>query len=174
MPSAHVLATTSDVFWARPPNTLTLHASPDVPRPVTAASAFLHYGGMVVLVNVASRGWDIPGGRLEAGESPQQALAREVLEEAGVALGAHRCEPAGYTHLHSHGAPAPNSPYPHPDSYQMFYTVELTSRTSLRTQVPREIVDVRWVPASAVVSLAGPRSWTALYTHLRNAGTIPS
>lgn len=174
MPTAHVLQITTNVLWARSPNTLTLHAGPDVPRPVTAASAFVHHGGTVVLVNVASRGWDIPGGRLEAGESPQQALAREVREEAGVTLGPHRVEPAGYNHLHSHGTPAPDSSYPHPDSYQMFYTAQLTHRASLRTLVPHEIVDVRWVPASHVVGLAGPRSWTALYIHLQNAGTIPA
>jgi 8-oxo-dGTP diphosphatase len=30
--------------------------------------------------------WEIPGGKIEAGESPQGALVREMLEELGVVL----------------------------------------------------------------------------------------
>ena len=43
-------------------------------------------GGHVVFVKHPERGWEIPGGHLKPGESPDQALVREVLEETGLAI----------------------------------------------------------------------------------------
>ena len=47
-------------------------------------SQTLQTGGHVVFVRHPERGWEIPGGHLNSGESPEQALIREVLEETGL------------------------------------------------------------------------------------------
>ena len=39
---------------------------------------------LCVRMNYASKRWSTPGGRVEAGESPLEALKREVLEETGL------------------------------------------------------------------------------------------
>ena len=44
----------------------------------------LGHGGKVVFVEHPERGWEIPGGHLNEGESPEQALIREVKEETGL------------------------------------------------------------------------------------------
>ncbi len=44
----------------------------------------LQDGGHVVFVRHPERGWEIPGGHLNDGESPETALCREILEETGL------------------------------------------------------------------------------------------
>ena len=47
-------------------------------------SETLQSGGHVVFVRHPERGWEIPGGHLNVGESPKDALIREVKEETGL------------------------------------------------------------------------------------------
>ena len=56
-----------------------------VPRP--AALVFPFYGDRVVLADIETRGWCIPSGHLEAGETAEDAVRRESIEEAGAVLG---------------------------------------------------------------------------------------
>ena len=50
---------------------------------VSQVSAYCIYKGKLVLVK-NKRGWGIPGGHPEKGENAQEALERELLEEAGL------------------------------------------------------------------------------------------
>jgi 8-oxo-dGTP diphosphatase len=49
-------------------------------------AAITDEGGRILCVrtNYATRAWTTPGGRVELGESPLDALKREVLEESGL------------------------------------------------------------------------------------------
>lgn len=40
--------------------------------------------GGVILTKHKTRGWEVPGGKVEPGESPEEAAHRELLEETGV------------------------------------------------------------------------------------------
>jgi ADP-ribose pyrophosphatase YjhB (NUDIX family) len=56
---------------------------------VTAGAVVLDKEGRVLLLKHVFRpgsGWGIPGGFLERGEQPEEAIRREVLEETGLEL----------------------------------------------------------------------------------------
>jgi 8-oxo-dGTP diphosphatase len=40
-------------------------------------------GSFLMVYNPKRQGWEMPGGRMEPGESPEQAVVREFLEETG-------------------------------------------------------------------------------------------
>lgn len=53
---------------------------------VSVAALVTNERGEVLLVNSPWRGWEYPGGLIEPGETFQEALHREVREEAGVEI----------------------------------------------------------------------------------------
>jgi mutator protein MutT len=78
--------------------------SSDRPLPVDVVAALIRRGGEVLICRRPDRGhlagkWEFPGGKVEAGETPPQALAREIREELGV-----ECEvgPLVFEHTHSY------------------------------------------------------------------------
>ena len=53
---------------------------------VSVAALVENDNGEILLINSPWRGWEYPGGLIEPGETFQEALKREVREEAGVEI----------------------------------------------------------------------------------------
>ena len=53
---------------------------------VSVAALVTNAKDEILLINSPWRGWEYPGGLIEQGETFQQALKREVFEEAGVEI----------------------------------------------------------------------------------------
>jgi 8-oxo-dGTP diphosphatase len=56
----------------------------EYPGHVIAVTGFVRdQAGRILLVRVADRGWELPGGQVDRGEDLPSALEREVAEESG-------------------------------------------------------------------------------------------
>jgi mutator protein MutT len=57
--------------------------------PISIKAALVDGGRACLLLNERDQ-WELPGGRLERGESPEQCLLREVREEVGLEVAIER------------------------------------------------------------------------------------
>jgi ADP-ribose pyrophosphatase YjhB (NUDIX family) len=71
---------------------------------IVSARSVVWRGAEVLTVRNPEEWHVLPGGRMEGGETPEQTVRREVLEETGVHI--ERPRPLGFMHLH-HLTPKP-------------------------------------------------------------------
>lgn len=84
--------------------------------------------------------WEFPGGKLEAGESPEEALARELFEELGV-----RCEVGAVLDVTYWR-------YPNKDVLLLFYRVKIVAGEIAHLGV----ADHAWATAETLDGYAFP------------------
>ena len=119
---------------------------------VPSVAAVVHNEeGHVLLGRKSEDGsWSLPAGAIEPGESPEQALRREVLEETGLdVVQAHFLNVVGgklYRHT-----------YPNGDQVEYTICVFSCLTQGLERPLDREFIELRWLaPADALALLSLP------------------
>ena len=108
---------------------------------ISKRAEHLHQGGL----------WEFPGGKLEAGETVQQALARELQEELAIRI----------TSLH----PLIRIPYHYPDRHVLLDVWAVTSFTG--TARGMEGQPVEWVEPSRLIDYTFPAANKPIVTAAR-------
>ncbi|WP_276609499.1 NUDIX domain-containing protein [Chengkuizengella sediminis] len=113
---------------------------------VTSVHSICIKGHKVLLVKIKGRGFNHPGGHVDEGETPEQALHREVLEE-GYVKG--DCEYLGMIEVNQAENPMydPNGKYPK-IGYQLFYSMNITECLPFNRE--NESISRIWVEPSEV------------------------
>ncbi|MGC4952771.1 NUDIX hydrolase [Actinomadura citrea] len=104
----------------------------DAPMPAALAAVW-HDHHLLLVYDRHRRQWELPGGWIEAAESPLEAAVRELHEETGLHLPALTL--AGYARFHLASPPR--------DEYAALYTAQAPTRHTTFTPTP-EIAAIRW------------------------------
>jgi 8-oxo-dGTP pyrophosphatase MutT (NUDIX family) len=103
----------------------------------------------LVMVEVRSRGWDVPGGHSEDAETPLETVVRESAEEIGVAPDEYHTPVfTGYLLV---GAARPRQ--------ILVFSSRLLTQRPLVSSMPQEIAEVHHLPLSALPDVATTRGW---------------
>lgn len=120
-----ILQIEQNISWLPQPNESCIVLSSQLPpREMISTALVLAFDkDRLLQTNLVARGWDIVGGHIEPGESPEEAARREAYEEAGARL--KELHVLGYQRLRLLGPRPASYRYSYPDSYQAFYWAQI-------------------------------------------------
>jgi len=119
---------------------------------VSSVRSLVFQGESLLVLRNADSTHIVPGGRREAGESLEDTVRREVLEEAGWAVQALHL--LGFMHFH-HLAPKPTAyVFPHPDFVQVVYMAQGAAYHPAAKLLNDYEIEARFVPLVQVHSLS--------------------
>ncbi len=114
-----------DLPWLSKPNQGRIYLTDELPAPELWGTAFgfVFNADNILLIRLKKRGWDIPGGRIDPGETPAQAALREVHEEACARVQVE--ELIGIQEVELFGPKPDGQRWPYPVTTQIFFKCRL-------------------------------------------------
>ena len=113
------------IYWLPQPGECRLYITDELPpvEQCSTAFGFVFAGDEVLLTRLRDRDWDIPGGFIDPGETPEAAAIREVWEETRAKV--EIIDLIGIQEVECFGPKPPNYRFPYPISVQVYYACKL-------------------------------------------------
>jgi 8-oxo-dGTP pyrophosphatase MutT (NUDIX family) len=160
------------VPWIRPPHRMDLVLLDELPDGYSVTTAFvvvLDIADRTLLtrVDLPGRGWEVPGGHLEPGESAPVAAARELAEESGLDVSPDRLTLHGGQRITLLDDPPPVE-YPYPArAFMACYTLRLDhAGAATRPHPDSECAQARWFDRDDVALRCAGAAWLPLHAAL--------
>jgi len=122
-----ILGTMEDVDWLPKPNSIRAVLDETLPpvELITASVGLIFDRDMLLMTRLRERDWDLPGGHIEPGETPEAAVRREIYEETAAEVQDLRV----FCHMKVsiHGPKPDGFAYPYPTGYMVLYRGEVSS-----------------------------------------------
>ncbi len=130
-----LLYTQNDIFWLPPGSEMETYLSDELPplELCTSAYSLVFKDGAFLQTDLRegernTRALDIPGGHIDQGETPEQAVTRETFEETGVHV--ENPKLVAFKQITIHTSKPEGYRYPHPMSYMLFYLCDISQETN--------------------------------------------